>query len=80
MWILFLHFPDYEIPFIVSWILFFLRSTLITFTSNDIANTYHFQRMLNEFLIRNLGNVYQSVLVHSDIYKHTKVNDISYGP
>ena len=33
MWILFLHFPNYEIPFIVSWILFFLRSTLITFTS-----------------------------------------------
>src|SRR5699024_9445280 len=43
---------------------------------HHIAHMHHFQRMSDKFLLADLGNVDQSVLVHADINKHAKINDI----
>ena len=35
--------------------------------------------MLDEFLVRYLGDMYQAVLVDADVYEYAKVDDVSDG-
>ena len=45
---------------------------------HDIADADSLQRMF-DIAVGDLRDVYQSVLMDTDIYKHTKVNDITHG-
>ena len=49
------------------------------FHIHDVSDADRLQRVL-DITVRDLGNMYQSVLMHADIHKYAEVDDIAHRP